>query len=240
MMYPYPLVPRFLTLVFTFLLLSVSVNFAQSALFSVPTGELIGEHSVYIEADFDAHLAKRSSGGWQSYGFSSIYGTGKRSEVGLNVYWIRGSDSSAVTEFQPNYKYRLYNSETRGISVAAGAIAYIPGTGRTLHGSIVSAYVVASKRLRGARSPKLTAGAYQMVGATGGEATRGLLFGVEQPLTRRVTFVSDWNTGRNRLGYAAAGLGTSIGSRSYLYAAYYFGNEGRGNNSVGIYYGRSF
>jgi len=32
----------------------------------------------------------------------------------------------------------------------------------------------------------------------------------------------------------------TLTKHSYLWSAYYFGNEGRANNSLGIYYGYSF
>jgi hypothetical protein len=59
-------------------------------------------------------------------------------------------------------------------------------------------------------------------------------------LHRKLSFTADWKTGKNRFGYAAAGLGVTLSKRTLLYTAYYFGNEGRGNNSFGIYYGISF
>jgi hypothetical protein len=87
----------------------------------------------------------------------------------------------------------------------------------------------------------LTGGAYQLIGAKADAGSkRGFLLGVEQPVHKHVTFVADWNTGKNRFGYAAAGFGLTLTKRSYLWSAYYFGNEGRANNSLGIYYGYSF
>ena len=68
----------------------------------------------------------------------------------------------------------------------------------------------------------------------------GALFGYEQPLGGGLSLMADWNTGRNRFGYAAAGFGLTLSKRSYLSSGYYFGNEGRGNNFLGVYYGLSF
>ncbi len=44
----------------------------------------------------------------------------------------------------------------------------------------------------------------------------------------------------NAFGYAAAGLGLTLPRDSYLYAGYSFGNQGRGNNWLGVYFGRTF
>ena len=106
---------------------------------------------------------------------------------------------------------------------------------------MASVYGVGSKKFKNGWSPKLTGGAYQLIGAKADAGSqRGFLLGIEQPVHKRVTFVADWNTGKNRFGYAAAGFGLTLTKRSYLWSAYYFGNEGRANNSLGIYYGYSF
>ena len=73
-----------------------------------------------------------------------------------------------------------------------------------------------------------------------------VLIGLVAPLLgvfiviRRLSLIADWNTGKNRFGYAAAGFGLAVSKKSYLSSAYYFGNQGRGNNSFGIYYGLTF
>jgi hypothetical protein len=220
---------------------SFAGTFAQSSLFNIPTSDVLAERSGYIEADFDVHAVPLQKGGWQSYGILAIYGIRKRTEVGLNVYVTRSAESTGIVEFQPNVKYRLYENETRGFAIAGGAIAYLSAAGRPLHDSTASVYMVASKQLDGTRAPRFTAGGYQLIGrGTNGGGKQGFLLGVEQPLMKRATFIIDWNTGKNRFGYAAAGLGLTLGKRSYLYSAYYFGNEGRGNNSLGIYYGYNF
>ncbi|HWW75924.1 MAG TPA: hypothetical protein VNZ44_11030, partial [Pyrinomonadaceae bacterium] len=61
-----------------------------------------------------------------------------------------------------------------------------------------------------------------------------------QPVTRKLCFMADWNSGRNRFGYGAAGLGLDVSKNGVLYSAFYFGNEGRANNFFGVYYGHSF
>ena len=220
---------------------SIQVTEAQSSLFNVPTADVMEEGSAYVEADFDAHFAKYRDGGWQSYGVSAIYGIRKKTEIGLNAYLVRSADGLSPVEIQPNIKYRLYTNESLGVSVATGAIAYIPVSRRFGRDAMASAYVVAGKKFKSEWSPRFSAGAYQLIGTkTGSGSTRGALLGVEQPVHRRVVLIADWNTGKNRFGYSAAGVGITLTKKSYLYSAYYFGNEGRGNNSLGVYYGYSF
>jgi hypothetical protein len=64
--------------------------------------------------------------------------------------------------------------------------------------------------------------------------------GYEQPLAKRVSFVMDWASGRNRFGYVTPGLSFSTTSHSNLYTGYSIGNQGRGNNALFAYYGITF
>jgi len=214
---------------------------AQSSLFNIPTSDVVGRDQIYLEADFDSHFDRYSRGGWQSYGFLGVYGTGKRTEIGLNGYFVRSANGLEPLELQPNFKFQAYNSESKGLAVALGTVAYLPLTKRFARDAMASVYGVASKKFKNGWLPKVTGGGYQLIGAKAAEGSkRGFLFGIEQPIHKRVTFVADWNTGKNRFGYAAAGVGLALTKHSYLWSAYYFGNEGRANNSLGIYYGYSF
>lgn len=232
-----------LTFVFSalFFIQFSSTASAQSSLFNIPTADVLSNGETYLEADFDVHFARNRNGGWQSYGFFGVYGTGKKSEIGLNAYVVRSENGFEPVELQPNFKYQVYNNETSGVSVSTGAIGYLPLTKRFGRDASASVYAVAAKQFNGRRAPRFTGGGYQMLGAgKDEESTRGFLLGVEQPINSRVTLIADWNSGKNRLGYAAAGIGIAPTKRSYLSSAYYFGNEGRGNNFLGIYYGFSF
>ena len=66
------------------------------------------------------------------------------------------------------------------------------------------------------------------------------MVGVVQPLSGKFSFVADWYSGNNRLGYASAGFNYNITKRQYLLAGYSFGNSGRGNNALAAYYGVTF
>jgi hypothetical protein len=214
---------------------------AQSSLFNIPTAEVMPERSVYIEADFDAKFAPRREGGWQSYGISTIYGIHKKTEVGMNVFMTRTADGIAPVEIQPNVKYRVFSSEDLGVSLSAGAIAYMPISKRSQADTSATVYLVGSKQFAQKWAPKVSGGVYQNIAADRDSgSTRGLLAAIEQPLHSRVSLIVDWRSGTGRFGYSAAGVGVAVTTNSYLSSAYYFGNEGRGNNSLGIYYGITF
>ena len=66
------------------------------------------------------------------------------------------------------------------------------------------------------------------------------MLGLEQPLHRRVAFVADWFSGKNRFGYVTPGLGFSLPNNQILYTGYSIGNQGRKNNAFFAYYGVTF
>ncbi|HEX8685988.1 MAG TPA: hypothetical protein VF736_18010 [Pyrinomonadaceae bacterium] len=213
---------------------------AQTSLWTVPTAEVLEEGESYLEFDFDAKPAAYREGGFQSYGVFFVHGARRRMEVGVNAYFTKDGAGSEPLELQSNVKYRFYENEDAGVQAAAGGILYAP-TGRGGGDTLGSAYAVVSKTVPRLRGAQFTGGGYALVGQERGAGGRaGALFGYYQPLRRRLSFIADWNTGRNRFGYAAAGFGLALSKRGTLYSAYYFGNQGRGNNSLGVYYGLNF
>jgi hypothetical protein len=213
---------------------------AQSSLFNIPTTDVLRAEDLYLEADFDSHFARYENGGYQSYGVMGVYGLRKNIEVGVNAYFTRDA-SGVAAELQPNAKWQFYSNEDNGIAAAAGTILYIPLNKRAGTDTFGSVYATVSKQFDGKHGPRFTGGGYTLIGRDSGTGSQqGALLAYEQPIVNRVTFIADWNTGKNRFGYAATGVGITLSKRSYLYTAYYFGNEGRGNNSFGIYYGYTF
>lgn len=213
---------------------------AQTSLFTVPTGEVLPEGESYLEFDFDTRPLGRRDGGFQTYGVFFVHGARKGMEVGVSAYFTKDWQKSEPVELQSNVKFSLYESEEKGVSVGAGGIFYAP-TGRAGGDTLGMVYSTVTKSVPVLRGARFTGGGYALVGQNRSAGQyAGALFGYEQPLHRRLSFIADWNTGRNRFGYAAAGFGLTLSKRSALYSAYYFGNEGRGNNSLGVYYGLSF
>jgi hypothetical protein len=213
---------------------------AQSTVFNIPSTDVQAAKRWYVEADFTAHLSSFESGGYQSYGPRIVYGLNRRMEVGFNAFYTYTSPAEP-TEIQPNFKVKLYDNETHGVGLAAGTVAFIPVTRRSESTDRAMVYAVASKSIKGDFGPRFTAGSYALIGTfEPGTSRKGALIGYEQPITKRVTFVADWASGKNDYGYLVAGAGITLTRKSTLYVGYNFGNEGRANNSLGIYYGFSF
>jgi hypothetical protein len=228
-------------LLFVILVFSTETTQGQSTVFNTPSTDIVPTQRTYVEADFITHPTSYEKGGYQLYGIRTVYGLRKKMEVGANVYYTRSSDSPEPIVVEPNLKWQFYNDEGKGLSAAAGVLISIPISHRSAGNTSGFLYAVGSKKFKGDFGPRLSAGAYGLaVHADKGTSKYGTLIGYEQPLNARLSFVTDWTSGKNDLGYLAAGLGITLSTKSVLYVGYNVGNQGRGNNALGIYYGFTF
>lgn len=230
-----------LTLAIAIIVFAFASASAQTTIFNIPSTDVVAEKTAYFEADFLAHFDSYGRGGFQSYGYRLVYGARKRLEVGANFFYTRNGVRTSPKEFQPNFKWSVYTNEKYGIAASTGAMVFVPldrSAGTRTFGLIYSNVSKIVKRARGAR---LTGGFYTFVGAPRDVGTKtGAIVGAEQPVTRRLSFVADWYSGRNRFGYSAAGFNFAVTKRQFLFAGYNFGNAGRGNNYFSIFYGVTF
>ncbi len=98
-------------------------------------------------------------------------------------------------------------------------------------------YANASKTFDAANGLRLTGGIYKIAGGDDDFGTKtGALVGVEQPITKKLTLLADWTSGKNKLGYSNIGFGYEVGRSQYFAIAYSFGNTGRANNFLSAFY----
>jgi len=82
------------------LLVGSSPILAQTTIFNVPSTDVLLKKLFYVEADFTAHLDKFSKGGFQTFGYKTVYGVRKNLEVGANFFYTRLGGITAPKEFQ--------------------------------------------------------------------------------------------------------------------------------------------
>lgn len=222
------------------LLLGATNAAAQSTIFNVPSSDVQSPRSVYFEADFITHFGSYKDGGYQTYLPRVVVGLPGNTEVGVNVGYTR-ADTAQPIHVQPNFKWQIYSNEKSGLALAVGGLVSIPVTHRRGNKTTGLLYLVGSKSFQGTYGPKFTFGGYRLVGPfeTGTDKV-GVLAGYQQPVTRKFSFVTDWFSGNNDYGYITAGTGITLSPKSNIYAGYSFGNQGRGNNSLNVYYGHTF
>ena len=219
---------------------SFSSAAAQSTIFNVPSTDVQDPGKAYLESDFIMHYASYRNGGYQTYGPRVVVGLPGHTEVGVNVFYTRARPLEPI-DLQPNFKWQSYNNEKLGLVLATGVVMSTPITRRSSGATTAQVYIIGSKTFTAFHGPRVTFGGYRLVGSFDeGTDKSGIILGYEQPITRKVSFVTDWSSGNNNYGYVVAGTGITLSPKSSLYAGYNFGNQGRGNNSLGVFYGYSF
>lgn len=212
----------------------------QSTLFTAPTSDVQSRGTVYLEADFITHFASYKDGGYQTYGPRVVVGIAKNVEAGVNVFYTKSSGPEPI-EIEPNLKWKFYENEKRGLAAAAGFVVTIPVTHRRQAKMTGMFYVVGSKTFPSDYGPRFTFGGYGLVGPfEEGTSRSGFIAAVEQPITKKVAFVTDWFSGNNDLGYVTPGVGINFTPKTSLYTGYSIGNQGRSNNFLAVYYGHTF
>ena len=193
-------------LLFAVVIISSTTTLGQSTVFYAPSTDVVGVQRIYLEADFITHLAAYKDGGYRIYGGRAVYGVRKRMEAGVNVYFATSAYSPEPVVVQPNFKWQFYDDESKGLAAAAGVLVSMPVTHRSAGRTSGFLYAVGSKKIAGDFGPRFTAGAYLLaVRAEKGTTKQGALIGYEQPVNRRLTFVADWTSGKNHLGYLSCG-----------------------------------
>ncbi len=229
-----------LAFVSAFLLASFVSVAAQSTIFNVPSTSVEAPGKVYVEGDFIMHYGSYRDGGFQTYGPRVVVGLPGKTEVGVNLFYTRAQPGEPIN-IQPNFKWRFYENEKLGLAFAAGVVVSTPITRRQLGNTYGLLYAVGSKKVSGSYGPRVTFGGYRLVGTfDDGIDKSGVILGLEQPITKRIAFVTDWSSGNNDYGYVIAGTGITLSPKSTFYAGYNFGNQGRGNNSLAAFYSYEF
>lgn len=214
---------------------------AQSTLFNIPSTDVVAKKKVYVEFDFISHLESHADGGFEIYVPRAVFGVGKRVEVGVNVSAVNAFAPDQPVYISPNVKWQFYNNESNGVAVAAGGLLYTPIAHRAGADTYGFLYSVVSKKVKSDYGPRLTGGAYGLAGLNDGLGTKGgAIVGYEQPLSKRVSFVTDWFSGKNAFGYVTPGFSITLPKSSLFNIGYSIGNQGRGNNALFVYYGITF
>lgn len=222
-------------------MLPESTAVAQSTLFNVPSTDVVSKKKVYLEFDFLSHFESHADGGFQIYAPRAVFGVGKNVEVGVNITAADALAPGQPVYVSPNVKWQFYSNEKNGVAISAGGLLYTPVAHRAGADTYGFVYSVVSKKVQSNYGPRFTVGGYALPGLADGAGTQGgAIVGYEQPLAKRVTFVTDWFSGKNAFGYVTPGFSFTLPKTSLLNVGYSIGNRGPGNNALFVYYGLTF
>jgi len=232
---------------------------AQSTIFNIPSTDTVEKGKGYFEIDFLPQApAPDGSSSIVIYNPRGIVGLPHDTEIGVNIpiYHIPTSVASAPSNFayiQPNIKTKFYKNDDAGVAAAAGVVVNIPMNQTDAQLAWAYVYGNVSKKMKGDYGPRFTIGPYGVIAKqddpvkVGFVGTRGgVLLGYEQPLAKTVSFVADWFSGKNSIGYFTPGVSITLPHSGLLNIGYSFGNDSWENSNatknryVFVYYGVTF
>jgi hypothetical protein len=176
-------------------------------------------------------------------------------ELGVNIpiYHVPGSTPSNFGYIQPNLKTKFYKNDDAGVAAAVGVVANFALNSTDTQLPWAYVYANVSKKVKGDLGPRFTIGPYGVLAKqddpvkVGFLGTRGgVLLGYEQPLAGKVSFVADWFSGQNSIGYFTPGVSITLPHSGLLNIGYSFGNDSWANSNatknryVFVYYGITF
>jgi hypothetical protein len=215
---------------------------AQSTVMNAPSTDVVAAKKVYLEMDFITNYGwAQPDERFANYLPRAVVGVGGNIEVGANFSYTQTPNGGEPIEIQPNAKWQFYSNEGKGVAAAAGCIWIIPITNRAGTDTFGQCYSVVSKQFRGKYGPAFTGGAYQLIDAHDDQGTKtGAIAAYQQPLTDKLSFIVDWQSGDNRFGYISPSLNLATPGNGNLSAGYGIANKGRGRNWLFLFYGQEF
>ena len=230
---------------------------AQSTIFNIPSTDVVEKGKFYFEFDLLPQAPRPDAGfGIVIYNPRFIAGLPHDVEIGVNfpIFHISDTSPSNFAYFQPDLKWKFAKNDDKGLAASVGVVGNIPMNNGD--GQLSWAYVygnVSKKVKSGDYGPRFTAGPYGVIAKqddpvkVGFVGTRGgVLLGYEQPLSGKVSFVADWFSGKNSIGYFTPGISITLPHNGLFNAGYSFGNETWSNSNatknryVFVYYGITF
>ena len=227
---------------------------AQSTIFNIPSTDTVDKGKAYVEFDFLPQATRPDVGALDIYNPRLVVGLPNNAEVGVNfpIYRYSDVDPSTFGYIQPNIKWKFYKDDMAGAAATVGAVLNAPLNYRDGQATWGYVYANVSKKFKGAKDARLTVGPYGVVadqdsGLVTFSGTRGgVLVGYEQPLGGPVSFVADWFSGKNSLGYFTPGVSITLPHSGLLNIGYSIGNDSWENSNatrnryVFVYYGVTF
>jgi hypothetical protein len=245
---------RRLLLLFLFVLVSQTAR-AQSTIFNIPSTDTVAKGKGYFEFDYLVQAPGPDQGAsTQTFNPRIVIGLPKNVEVGFNVPIFHNGDAdpSSLSYIQPNVKAKFYNDDAKGLAATAGVISNFPLNRTSSQLPFALIYGNFSKKV-GKAGPRFTAGPFGVIAkqddpnkVTFAGTRGGVLLGYEQPVAGRLSFVADWFSGKNSVGYFTPGVSITLPHNGLFNAGYSFGNDSWADSNATknrywfFYYGVTF
>jgi len=219
-------IPRIL-----FHVLALSAVSGQSVIVGIPSADVTKKGHWALAHETQLASTSATPRYWNSFTFGT-YGVGRHTELAASLYGF-SSPTSGNRAIGFGFKTSLPVGEKLG-PLTEPRWTFGQMTPVSLDGKGVGfwGYTSVSARLPGTRT-RITTGPSWGTRQIFGRSVWSAMVGVEQPLTRKLTFLSDWMSGTHDLGAGTAAIGWQISPKFILISGYKFSNNARsGPNAV--------
>jgi len=198
---------------------------AQSLIVGIPNADVApkGEFALAHESQFNRF---QNGNYWNSFTFAT-YGIGKHTELASSVYGVSSpSSGNRAIGFGTKTSLPL---KIRGLSSRwepKTAFGFMIPVSLDGNGTGYWFYANGSFRIPGPRT-RITVGPSYGTRQIFGRRAYSTMVGIEQPLTRRWSVVSDWFSGTNDLGAAIFALSWQKDRRTLIIFGYKLANNAR-------------
>ena len=229
---------------------------APSTIFNIPSTDTVDKGKGYFEIDFLPQAPGPDTGASTNiFNPRIVIGLPMDAEFGVNVPIYHNGDGNPanLAYLQPNFKVKFYKNDMDGLAATVGIVANFPMNRTDVQLPWAYIYGNFSKKVKGDMGPRFTVGPFGVIAKqddprkVGFSGTRGgVLLGYEQPLGGPVSFVADWFSGKNSIGYFTPGISITLPHNGLLNAGYSIGNDSWENSNATknryafIYYGITF
>jgi hypothetical protein len=242
---------------------------AQSTIFNIPSGDTVDKGKAYFEFDFLPQAPGPDTGSTTFlYNPRLVVGGPHDTEFGVNfpTFHTSGGNAGCTSTagtcgyIEPNFKWKYFKNDDEGLSFVGGALLHQPLNGRSTNAAGVQLnetwglfYGDFTKKIKtGDYGPRFSAGPYVVADSGKNDFTAfnghrgGVILGYEQPITKKISFVSDWYSGKNYYGYFTPGISITLPANGLFNAGYSIGNDSWANSNatknryVFVYYGITF
>ena len=205
---------------------------AQSTIFNIPSTDTVENKKGYVEFDLLPQAPGPTAGAsTMIINPRFVMGLPHDVEIGVNFPVYHNSDASPsnLGYIQPNIKWKFAKNDDMGVAASAGIVVNAALNSRDAQGTWSYIYGNVSKKWKD--GPRITAGPYGVVAdQNSGLGTfvgtkGGVLVGYEQPLGGPVSFVADWFSGKNSVGYFTPGVSITLPHSGLLNIGYSIGND---------------
>ncbi|MBY0405604.1 MAG: hypothetical protein K2X66_17005 [Cyanobacteria bacterium] len=202
--------------------------FAQQTVFNVPSADITPEKKIFLQ--HESQFRPWQPGGfWLGTHYAS-YGIGHHTEIDTTLYNVSKPASKNITlgiGFKTAFPLFEKRFPERELKLTIGQMLPISlegkGVGNWSYGTL-------SGRLPKLKT-RLTAGYSTGTKQIFGRTPVGFIGAVEQPLTQRLSLITDWYSGTHGNGFLITGLSYAFPQDISLYAGFQIPNTNRSGKS---------